>query len=105
MKIEILHIVGCPHLPAARQAVGRALALAQAAARIEEICVSNANAFLPGFAGSPTILVDGRDVEPGSPGNIGLSCRIYGNPENPGVPVFTAILAAIETAKNSEPRG
>jgi hypothetical protein len=29
------------------------------------------------FAGSPTIRVDGRDVQPPADGGLGLSCRVY----------------------------
>jgi hypothetical protein len=29
------------------------------------------------FAGSPTIRVDGRDVQPPPDGEVGLSCRVY----------------------------
>lgn len=35
------------------------------------------------FRGSPTILVDGRDVFPDGSEPVGLSCRLYQTPEGP----------------------
>jgi hypothetical protein len=34
-----------------------------------------------GFAGSPTIRIDGRDLEPEGEQPIGLSCRVYRLPD------------------------
>ena len=31
----------------------------------------------PHFPGSPTLLVNGRDVETGSPSQVGFACRTY----------------------------
>jgi hypothetical protein len=38
---------------------------------------SDAEAQRERFAGSPTIRVDGRDVQPSPDGDLGLSCRVY----------------------------
>jgi hypothetical protein len=38
---------------------------------------TDAEAAAEGFRGSPTILVDGRDVQPPGDNPVGLSCRVY----------------------------
>ncbi len=38
---------------------------------------TDAEALRERFAGSPTIRVDGRDVQPTSDDELGLSCRVY----------------------------
>lgn len=38
---------------------------------------SDAEARRERFAGSPTIRVDGHDVQPSTDGELGLSCRVY----------------------------
>jgi hypothetical protein len=34
-----------------------------------------------GFLGSPTVLIDGRDLFVDSGGTVGLACRVYGTPD------------------------
>jgi hypothetical protein len=49
------------------------------------------------FLGSPTVLIDGRDVEPGATGRFdyGLKCRLYRTGEGiSGQPPDTWIIAA-----------
>lgn len=42
-----------------------------------------------GFRGSPTVLVDGRDVFAEGHEPVGLSCRVYQTPEGPaGAPTL-----------------
>ena len=50
-----------------------------------------------GFAGSPTILVDGRDLFPQSvEGTGGLACRVYWTPGDPaGTPRVEDIMGAL----------
>jgi hypothetical protein len=81
-EVELLWWEGCPSTERARSELARALAelgLPGAEVRMREIR-TDAQARTIGFGGSPTILIDGRDLtgEPGDgdqPG--GLSCRIY----------------------------
>lgn len=48
------------------------------------------------FRGSPTILVDGRDVFAEGDEPVGLSCRIYQTPEGPaGSPTVEQLRAAL----------
>jgi len=99
LKIQILTIAGCPNAAAATAAVRIALQLAGAQAIIQEITVGSAE--VPGFAGSPTILVNGRDVEPAIRCD-GPGCRIYSNPDNAGIPALQSIQVAIESALQAE---
>lgn len=45
-----------------------------------------------GFRGSPTILVDGRDVFAEGDEPVGLSCRVYQTPDGPaGAPTLAQL--------------
>ncbi len=100
-RIELLWWDGCP-------SVERALADLQLAAReagidpstiaLREV-VSDAQAEREGFAGSPTILINGHDPFPADSG-IGLSCRVYRTSEGRASPTpdLTELRAAIGRA-------
>lgn len=94
-RIELLYFPGCPNVQAAREQLARALALAGLPPRWVEhdVSASDAPAHTRGY-GSPTILVDGRDVSGGSPAS-GSTCRLYPGSDVPGVPPERAILAAL----------
>ena len=98
VTIEVLFFDGCPnHEPTvqlAREVVG-ALGVA---AEVREVTVENAEeAEALRFLGSPSVRVNGRDIEPGADGRTGfaLSCRMYGSS---GVPPRDWMLAALEAA-------
>ena len=97
MKIEILHVPGCPHLQPAAQLVEKLLLEEGVLAEVQQVSVADeATAAALRFAGSPTVLVNGRDVEPEVVvGQAGLSCRLYANPGAPGIPSRDALLRAI----------
>ena len=49
-----------------------------------------------GFRGSPTILVDGRDVFAQGHELVGLSCRVYQTPDGPaGAPTLDQLRAVL----------
>jgi len=82
MTVELLFFDGCPNydrlLPRVRElaeAAGAELVLRQ----VETPEEAQAERFL----GSPTVRVDGRDVDPGAGErtDFGLKCRIYATPE------------------------
>ncbi|MCI0141840.1 hypothetical protein KNN17_09635 [Arthrobacter bambusae] len=78
MDFELLTIQGCPHGSAARELFSRAVELegqdpVLIAAR--EI-VSDEEAEASGFHGSPTFLVDGKDLFP-STAEPAMTCRVY----------------------------
>ena len=53
--------------------------------------------------GSPTILVEGRDVLGAVPGDGGASCRLYGSGRE-GVPPVSAIVSALESVSAGRAR-
>ncbi|MGH9508818.1 MAG: DF family (seleno)protein, partial [Terriglobales bacterium] len=93
MKIEILYVPGCPHLQPAAELVERVLLEEGVRAEVQQVLVADeATAATLRFAGSPTVLVNGRDVEPAVvAGQGGLSCRLYANHGAPGIPSRDAL--------------
>jgi hypothetical protein len=78
--VEVLSIDGCPHYPAALALVERVRAQLRVDAELRATMVADqAAAEQHRFPGSPTIRVDGHDVEPGAepPGSYTVSCRLY----------------------------
>jgi hypothetical protein len=78
--VEILYFEGCPNHGEARALVERLadeLRL-EPEVRLVEVADPDAAARLR-FLGSPTVRVDGRDVEPGAEerGDFVFSCRVY----------------------------
>lgn len=101
MKIEILYVPGCPNYQAASDAVKNLLATESLRAEIREVAVhTEAAAAALRFPGSPTIRINGDDVEPESAGSIGLACRLYQNRR--GVPAETAIWRAMARAAEKQ---
>jgi len=79
MRVELLYWEGCPSHPAAladlREAMS-ALALDPSAISVREI-TTLPDAQRERFVGSPTIRIDGADVQPPAGEPYGLTCRIY----------------------------
>lgn len=79
-RVEILYFEGCPNHQAARALVERVAAELQVEPKIDLVEVPDAEAAaLLRFLGSPTVRVNGHDVEPGAEerGDFVLSCRVY----------------------------
>jgi len=91
MKIEFLFWDGCPSHPEARALLAEVLAERGLEAEVEEREVATAeDAERLAFPGSPTIRVDGRDVDPAGAGSRpALTCRIYHRPDGRVSPVPT----------------
>ncbi len=97
-NIEFLYDQDCPNVADCRESLRQALERAGRPARWQEWERSDPAA--PGHArhyGSPTILVDGRDVA-GEPPSAAPSCRIYSDTlgRARGVPALELILAALQ---------
>ena len=78
--VEVLTFEGCPHAEPALELVKRVLADSGLGATIRRVDVPDAEAAAAQrFLGSPTIRVNGRDIEPGvaERDQYVLSCRIY----------------------------
>ena len=78
--VEVLTFEGCPHAEPALELVKRVLADSGVGATVRRVDIPNAEAAAAQrFLGSPTIRVNGRDIEPGvaDRDQYVLSCRIY----------------------------
>jgi hypothetical protein len=79
-RVELLWFSDCPNHPVARQMLADAIERLAPGTRIEEIDASEPEvAAAQRFPGSPTIRVDGIDIEPGfaDPGDYTPRCRLY----------------------------
>ena len=79
-RVEILYFDGCPNHEAAQALVERVAGELDLEPRIDLVRVPDpAAASELRFLGSPTVRVDGRDVEPGAEerGDFVFSCRVY----------------------------
>jgi hypothetical protein len=80
-QIEVLAFAGCPHAQPARELVARIVSELDLRASISHVDVRNLEqAEAHRFLGSPTIRVNGRDIEPGADlrTDYTLACRLYG---------------------------
>jgi hypothetical protein len=81
--VEVLYFDGCPNHEALLAHLREMLKRAGTRERIELRRVADdAAAQRERFLGSPTVRVDGRDVEPGAERrqDFGLKCRLYATP-------------------------
>ncbi len=78
-RVEILYFAGCPNHEAARALVERVAADLEVQPDIDLVEVPDADAATRlRFLGSPTVRVNGRDVEPGAEerGDFVFACRV-----------------------------
>jgi copper chaperone CopZ len=99
VRIHLLHFHGCPNVDAARAALRAAITEERLDVTVEEIDVEDpaAPAWARGW-GSPTILVDGKDVA-GQEASASSACRLYAG----GAPAIATIQASIARARGAEP--
>lgn len=101
MRIEVLYFEGCPHHLPAVDRLRTILALEGLPGEIIEIEVSDQSAAKAlEFPGSPTIRVNGVDIDAGS-GDVceaGFACRYYPG----GLPSEAMIRAAVREARKNE---
>lgn len=108
MKVDLFVSPSCPHRDAARQIVDEALAESGMAdtpvvTSISDYEVAKAQRFL----GSPTVRIDGIDVEYGDrePDEISTGCRYYNSPDGwQPLPRKELVLRGIEMAKRRAQR-
>jgi hypothetical protein len=89
MDIELLYWDGCPSHPEARALLDQVLAARgiEAEIRITHVA-TDAEARRRRFPGSPTIRIDGRDVDPdGAEAPPSLTCRVYYLPDGRPSPI------------------
>ena len=110
MNIELLWFEGCPNHHAARALVEEILAEQDIEATIETIEVPDLETGeRVRFPGSPTIRINGTDVEPGyeDTGAVTPRCRVYLTPNGyTGVPEREWVDDAIRAvAQSGQPNG
>ncbi len=86
MTIDILYFEGCPNHASALQAVRDVVRDLGVDAVVREVEVKSADdAPRLRFFGSPTVQVEGEDIDPGVRGrtDYSFSCRVYGSTGTP----------------------
>ena len=84
VKVEVLYFKGCPNHEAAVEQVRNALRSEGLPILVNEVeIIDPAMAQRVGFLGSPSIRIDGIDVEPGAREikTFGFGCRTYSDDE------------------------
>lgn len=97
MRIEVLYVPGCPNFQPAVERIEKVLVLESLRANIKGVPVnSDAEAKALQFPGSPTIRINGDDVEFIETKSPSLACRLY--PNRSGVPSEEMIRVALSRA-------
>ena len=101
MLIEVFYVPGCPNHQAAIDNLRRVLRSTSITAPIQEVAVTDeAMARQLKFPGSPTVRIDGRDVESNPQASCGLACRLYSN--GSGVPSVETLRLAVAGAQEAK---
>jgi hypothetical protein len=103
MKIEVLYVPNCPNHAVALERLREILARESLEAHLDEVLVSStAIAQSLRFPGSPTIRINGRDIEPqeAETASFGLMCRLYA--DGTGAPSHQRLRDAIRRARDPE---
>lgn len=103
MKVEVLYFDGCPNhealLPRLRELMRSAGVNTEVSLMpVEDIDAAERERFL----GSPSVRIDGQDVEPGAEQrtDFGLKCRLFETPDGlRGMPADEWVLAALAQAR------
>ena len=101
MRIEVLYVPGCPNYEPAVGRIRKVLASESVQVGIRAVPVkteAEAKALL--FPGSPTVRINGEDVESTRTMVPTLSCRLYANLS--GVPSEEVLRLAVSRAKREE---
>jgi hypothetical protein len=101
MRIEILYVPGCPNYQPTFERLQAVLASDAVKTGIQGVPVTtevDAKALL--FPGSPTVRVNGEDVEQHLTSIPSLACRLYEN--RSGIPSEELLRIAISSAKRNE---
>ena len=103
LKIELIFDADCPNVPQARDVISRAINKLNLHCNWQEW--ERSNPACPAYArsfGSPTILVNEKDVSQSSH-NESSCCRVYlENPEFKGCPSLEDVVAAIQQVQNQQ---
>jgi hypothetical protein len=98
MKIQILYFGGCPNHAPTVALVNQVVAKLQMDVQVEEVEVASPeDAVAKRFLGSPTVLVNGVDIDPQARQrtDCGFSCRIYDGVS--GLPSEDLLMSALQS--------
>ena len=105
MRIEVFFVPGCPHAAPTVSRLRELLRSIEVSANIVEVEVADkATAAALGFAGSPTVRINGQDVA-GEPRHLSvpaLACRLYSHGPNAGIPPMHLLRRALLAAHRRE---
>jgi hypothetical protein len=99
VRVDLLFVPGCPNYEPALERLKQVLVSEGLDVEVHGIPVNtgqDATALM--FPGSPTIRIDGQDVEPYETNAPGLTCRLYAN--RTGVPSEETLRLAVSRAKD-----
>lgn len=104
MKVEVLYISGCPSHSAAVKLIKDVLAAKGVTAHIDEVLVQDGGmANKLRFTGSPTIRINGKDVEKTQTADkFAFACRLYPGSKQAGLPPVEWVLRAVTDALRGE---
>ena len=101
MLIQVLYVPGCPNHEPAVESLKTVLRIEAINASIQEITVTDdAMARWLKFSGSPTVRINGQDIESSAQQSYGLSCRLYVG--GTGVPPLDLLQRAVARAQEEE---
>lgn len=106
MEVSLAVVPQCPHRAAAEALLHQALAdIGVVGASVQTITISDADmAERLRFRGSPTFMVNGVDVLPGT-GPSGVSCRLYQTPDGAaGLPALVELRQGLKRALDGATR-
>jgi hypothetical protein len=108
MRVEVLYVADCPTRAQAVEMLEGVLTEAGMPAEIQQVLVRDETmARQLRFRGSPTIRIDGRDIEGTPEGAVtfAVSCRLYRGSPQAGVPPLAMIQRAVREAgrRQAEP--
>lgn len=99
MELEILQVQGCPSVPVLEERIAEAIKWAPVEVSIvHRVIESEADAIATGMAGSPTMLMWGRDPFAGPDSAPSMSCRLYSDGQGGigGAPTVNQLRAAFQ---------
>lgn len=105
MRVEVLYVPNCPHHPTAVKQLRAVLAAAGIPVEIHQVPVTDAKTAQElKFRGSPTVRINGRDIEGESqePESFALACRIYEGAKEAGLPPIEMMRNAVRDAREGE---
>ncbi len=104
VKIEFLYFEGCPHFPPALALLKDLLRQKDAEYSIEMTRVdSEQYARKIRFSGSPSIRINGKDIDETGATDYGIKCRIYrGNDGPTGIPPEALLRKSVVLAKEEK---